>query len=156
MAVTSMPSTAIQFTKRFTVRPPLEEDIPDIIELIMALDLTHYGVSDKYSPDDIHQDWSRLDPRTDAWSIIASNGRLAAYGTLTDEGSGHMTADGYVHPEFTRQGIGTHLAGLMEARAFDLIASAPEGARVALSNSVLQSDTAAHNILENAGYKLVR
>jgi mycothiol synthase len=156
MAVTSMPTTAIQFTKRFTVRPPLEEDIPDIIELIMALDLIHYGVSDKYSPDDIHQDWSRLDPRTDAWSIIASNGRLAAYGTVTDEGSGHMTADGYVHPEFIGQGIGTYLVGLMEARAYDLVASAPEGARVALNNSVLQSDTAAQNILENAGYKLVR
>jgi mycothiol synthase len=156
MAVTSMPSTSTPFTERFTVRPPVEEDIPAIIELIMALDLIHYGVSDKYSPEDMHEDWSRLDPRTDAWSIIASNGRLAAYGTLTDEGSGHMTADGYVHPEFTGQGIGTYLVELMEARACDLVASAPEGARVALNNSVLQSDTAAQNILENAGYKLVR
>jgi GNAT superfamily N-acetyltransferase len=156
MAVTSMPSTSISFTERFTVRPPMEEDISAIIELIMALDLTHYGVSDKYSADDIREDWSRLDPRTDAWSIIASNGRLAAYGTVTDEGSGHMTADGYVHPEFTGQGVGTYLVGLMEARARDLVASAPDGARVALNNSVLQSDTPAQNILENAGYTLVR
>jgi mycothiol synthase len=151
-----MPSISIPFTERFTVRPPVEEDIPAIIELIMAMDLMHYGVSDKYSPDDIHQDWDHLDLRTDAWSIIASNGRLAAYGTLTDEGSGHMTADGYVHPEFTGQGIGTYLVGLMEARALELVASAPEGARVALNNSVLQSDSAAQNILESAGYNMVR
>jgi GNAT superfamily N-acetyltransferase len=156
MAVTSMPTITTAVTERFTVRPPVEEDIPAIIEMIMALDLIHYGVADQYSQDDIHDDWKRLDPSTDAWSVIASNGRLAAYGTLTDQGFGHISADGYVHPEFSGQGIGTYLVELMEARALDLVASAPEGARVTLSNSVLQSDTAAQSILENAGYTLVR
>src|SRR3974377_673993 len=100
MAVASMPSILTSLTERFTVRPPVEEDIPAIIQLIMAMDLQHYGVADQYAPDDILEDWSRLDLGSDAWSIIASNGRLAGYGTLTDRGSRHMTAAGYVYPSF--------------------------------------------------------
>ncbi|MGO8949133.1 MAG: GNAT family N-acetyltransferase [Ktedonobacterales bacterium] len=143
-------------SKRFTVRPPVSNDIPAIIELMMALDLAHYGVADKYSSEDILADWDALDLSADAWVIIAANGRLAAYGDVTDEGSGHLRADGYVHPEFTRQGLGTLLVHLTEARAYELISHAPDGPRVSLTNSVLQSDTAAHSILELAGYQLVR
>ncbi len=151
-----MPLLPVQLAGRFTVRPPRHDDIPAIIELVMAMDLKHYGVADKYSPDDILQDWSGLDLQTDAWTVVTTDGRLAAYATITDEGSGHFTADGYVHPEFTGQGIGSQLVQLMEARAYELVPHAPAGARVALSNSVLQSDTAARSILEQASYHLVR
>jgi mycothiol synthase len=118
--------------------------------------LKHYGVADEYSREDIRDDWSRLDPRTDAWVAIASTGQLAAYGTLTDRGSGHITADGYVHPEFTGQGLGTELVNLLETRARELVHRAPPEARVVLENSVLQSDTPARTILESLGYSHVR
>jgi mycothiol synthase len=151
-----MATIRTKLPQHFTTRAPVESDITAIIELVMALDLKHYGVSDEYSPDDIRDDWSHLNPQTDAWAILASTGRLAAYGTVTDQGYGHITADGYVHPEFAGQGLGTELVHLLETRGRDLVHRAPPEARVVLQNSVLQSDTAARNILESAGYSLAR
>ena len=113
--------------ERFTARPPAEHDIPQIIELVMALDMMHYGVADEYAPDDIQDDWSHLNRLTDAWAITSSDGRLAAYATLTDRGYGHLVADGYVHPNFQGLGIGTALVRLMEARARELVDLAPAG-----------------------------
>src|SRR5579883_2163744 len=103
--------------QRFTVRPPVDEDIRAIIELVMALDLLHYGVADEYAPDDIRDDWSHLNRETDAWAVVAPDGQLAAYATVTDHGFGRIEADGYVHPNFQGQGIGTELVRLMETRA---------------------------------------
>jgi mycothiol synthase len=140
----------------YSIRAPVESDIPAIIELIIALDLKHYGVADEYSSDDIQDDWSRLDPRTDAWVVLAPTGQLAAYGTVTDQGSGHITADGYVHPKFAGQGIGTELVNLLEMRAQEIVHRAPPEARVVLENSVLQSDIPAQSILESAGFSLAR
>jgi len=151
-----MATMGTKLPQHFTVRAPVESDIPAIIELIIALDSKYYGVADEYSPGDIRDDWSRLDPRTDAWAILASTGQLAAYGTVTDQGFGHITADGYVHPEFAGQGIGTELVSLLETRAREMVHRAPLEARVVLENSVLQSDTSARSILESAGYLLVR
>ncbi len=142
--------------QRFTVRPPVDEDIRAIIELVMALYLLHYGVADEYAPDDIRDDWSHLNRETDAWAVVAPDGQLAAYATVTDHGFGRIEADGYVHPNFQGQGIGTELVRLMETRARDFIPSAPEHARVVLTNSVLQSDIPAQRIMEDAGFGLAR
>ena len=101
-----MSTLGTKLPQDFSIRAPVESDIPAIIDLVVALDLKHYGVGDEYSPDDIRDDWSRLDPQTDAWAVVAPTGQLAAYGTVTDQASGHITADGYVHPEFAGQGIG--------------------------------------------------
>ena len=94
-----MPSLSIELSERFTIRPPASEDIPAIIELMMALDLKHYGVADHYSPEDILEGWKHLDLTRDAWAFIAPDGRLAAYGDVSDEGSGRLRADGYVHAD---------------------------------------------------------
>jgi GNAT superfamily N-acetyltransferase len=151
-----MTTLPVSLQKRFTVCPPAEQDIPQIIELVIALDMMHYGVADEYAPDDIRDDWSRLDLLTDAWAITSSDRRLAAYATVTDRGYGCIVADGYVHPDFQGLGIGTELVRLMETRAREKVDLAPEGVQVVLENSVLQSDLAARNILEDAGYSLAR
>jgi mycothiol synthase len=151
--MTTLPGSLQQ---RFTARPPAEHDIPEIIELVMALDTMHYGVADEYAPDDIRDDWSHLNLLTDAWAITSSDGRLAAYATLTDRGYGHLVADGYVHPNFQGLGIGTELVRLMEARARELVDLTTQEVQVVLENSVLQSDGTARNILEDAGYSLAR
>jgi mycothiol synthase len=151
--MTTLPGSLQQ---RFPARPPAEHDIPEIIALVMALDMMHYGVADEYAPDDILDDWSHLNLLTDAWAITSADGRLAAYATLTDRGYGCIVADGYVHPDFQGLGIGTELVSLMGARARELVDLAPQGAQVVLENSVLQSDLAARNILESADYSLAR
>src|SRR5262249_53104447 len=91
-----------------------------------------------------------------AWVFLAVDGRIAAYGEVTDHGYGQIWADGYVHPDCTGRGLGTALVRLTEARAHDLVASAPEGVRVTLGNGVLLNDAPARALRERAGYRLIR
>src|SRR5689334_16411362 len=140
----------------FTARAPREDDPPTICALMTSFDIAYNGFVDIYELADIREEWGRLDLAADAWVIEGPDGRMAGYGTLTDEGSGRLQADAYVHPDFWGRGVGTALVRLMDARAGVLIGRAPEGARVVVGNGVLANDFAAHAILEAEGYTLVR
>lgn len=140
----------------FTVRAPREDDLPTICALLAAFDIAYMGFADAYEPADIREEWERLDLTADTWVIEGLDGRMAGYGTLTDEGSGRLGADGYVHPNYWGRGVGTALVRLMDTRAAALVDRAPAGARVVVGNAVLANDAAAQAILEAEGYSLVR
>ncbi len=140
----------------YTLRPPTPSDIPQIIELIAALDTSFYGEASMYTAEDIEEGWKRLIPETDAWVAVAPDGALAAYADVTDNGFGQLNADCYVHPAHRGRGLGTALVRITEQRARELIPNAPEHARVVLGNGVLVRDTAANEILERQGYALSR
>lgn len=148
--------TAITIPAGYTLRAPTESDIPAIIALLAAHDIAHVGVAETFTTEDIRQDWRRIDASHDAWALVASDGTLAAYATVQDEGSGQFWADGYVHPEHWGHGLGTALVRLTERRARELVPNAPAGARVVLSNNVILSDAPARQILESSGYSLAR
>jgi mycothiol synthase len=140
----------------YTLRPPTRDDIPAIIDLIAAMDTSFYGAPDLFTADDIEGDWRRLTPETDAWVAVASNGALAAYATVSDNGFGQFNADCYVHPAYRGHGLGTAFVHIMERRARELIPNAPEHARVVLGNGVLLRDNVAREILEREGYTFIR
>ncbi len=140
----------------FTIRPARRENIPEIIALIDAMDTAFGHVAMTFESEDIEDDWRDLNLETDTWVVEALDGALAAYATLTDEGQGQLVADGYVHPKWQRRGLGALLLNLTEARARELIAAAPQGARVTLLNNVLGEDEAARTLLEGASYALTR
>jgi mycothiol synthase len=140
----------------YTVRAPVESDIPAIIALLAAHDIAHTSIVDAVTEEEIRQEWRGLDTARDAWVILADNGPLAAYATLQSEGSGQIWADGYVHPLHWRRGLGTALVRLTEQRAREFAPNTPEGVRVALSNNVIASDAAGRQLLEGEGYQLVR
>src|SRR5262249_11756862 len=130
--------------------------IPEIIALIAALDTSFYGRADLYTSDDLEGDWKRLRRESDAWVAVASDGALAAYATVTDNGFGQFNADCYIHPLHRGHGLGTTLVRIMERRARALIPNAPENARIVLGNGVLLPDRAANEILQREGYRLAR
>lgn len=140
----------------YTLRPPTPSDIAEIIDLMVAFDTSFYGEADPYTVEDIEEDWKRLTPATDAWVAVASDGALAAYATVTDNGYGQFNADCYVHPEHRGHGLGSTLVHIMEQRARELIPNAPENARIVLGNGVLVPDTVARELLEHEGYTLAR
>ena len=140
----------------YSYRAPNDGDIPAIIAVMNAFDISLLGHADDYEPDEIRDDWSHLNTQTDAWVFFAPDGQMAGYGTETSMGYGQLQLDGYVHPEHRGKSIGSAIIALGEARAAGQIEQQPEGARVVLHNSVLVEDTAAHALLEARGYSLAR
>lgn len=147
---------AITPPEGYTLRPPTPDDIPEIIALIAALDTSFYGEADLYTAEDIEEGWKRLTRETDTWVAVASDGALAAYADVTDNGFGRLNADGYVHPAHRGHGLGTMVVRMTEQRARELTPNAPENARIVLGNGVLVPDAAANEILEREGYTLAR
>lgn len=145
-----------QLVSGYTIHPPTEDDIPAIIALMHDFDMSFLGHADDYEPDDIRDDWSHLNPQTDAWVFRAPDGQVAGYGTETNMGYGQLLIDGYTHPNHRGKGIGAMIVELGEARAATQVEAQPEGSRVMLYSSVLVEDTAAHALLESHGLALVR
>ena len=142
--------------ERYSVRRARDQDTQAILALMTACDLSFGKESNGYTDEDIREGWSNLATERDTWAIIAPDGALAAYGEVTNRGAGKLIADGYVHPAHRGLGLGTALARAMEARARELVADAPEGARVSVTNGVLLVDQAARDLLERDGYTVVR
>ena len=148
----------IHLQMNYTVRPPMEEDIAAIIELIYLIDLDEVGEGDRYTPDDIRGDWENLDLATDAWCIHSQQGELVAYGTFWshDAEYGRVDADGYVHPSHKGHGLGATLLELIDARAEAVAANQREGTRLVLVNNIVASSAAARVLFEAYNYTLTR
>ena len=142
--------------ERYSVRRARDQDTQAIPKLIQACDQSFGKEPSGYTEEDVREGWSRLDIERDTWAILAPDGALAAYGEVTDRGAGKLIADGYVHPAHRGLGLGTALARAMEARARELVADAPEGAQVSVTNGVLLVDQAARDLLERDGYTVAR
>jgi GNAT superfamily N-acetyltransferase len=151
-----MADTTVALAPGYSYRPPSEDDIPAIIDVLNAFDTFFVGHADGYTPDDIREEWGHLNSLIDAWVFIAPDGHIVGYGTETNMEYGQLQIDGYTHPNHRGKGIGSAIIALGEARAKTQIESQPEGARVMLYNSVLIEDTAAHGLLEARGYSFVR
>jgi mycothiol synthase len=147
---------SVTLPEEYSVRHARDQDAQDILALIAACDHAFEVEMSGYTEVDIREGWSDLDIERDTWAFIAPDGSLAAYGEVSDHGSGKLVADGYVHPDHLGKGLGTTLARWMEARARELVDHAPEGAQVTLSNGLLFVDQAGRDLLERDGYQLAR
>jgi mycothiol synthase len=140
----------------YTIRNPTEDDIPAILALIRDFDLSETGSADPWTADNILGDWSDLDPKTDAWLVLAPDGFLAGYGTVTDDDAGRFVGDGYVHPTQQGRGVGSTLIDLIEQRAAAMIETQPPDTRIILANGIVASSAASQALLEARGYALAR
>lgn len=146
----------VSLPEEYTIRHARDQDAQDILRLIEACDHSFGIESGGFTEVDIRDGWSNLDMERDTWCVIASDGELAAYGEVTDHGSGKLAADGYVHPDHRDKGLGTAIVRLMEARACELAPNAPDDSEVSLGNGVLLLDVAGRAILEREGYTVAR
>ena len=133
-----------------TSRPPVEEDVDEIVSLLRAAELDDAGVSE-WTEEDLRLDWRELELDRDAWVVLAG-GRIGGYAFVRSGGDDAVEADGYVHPELKGRGIGAEIVRLTEARALELAARTP----IRLQNAVGHSNERALDLLRRHGYCPVR
>jgi mycothiol synthase len=130
------------------VRHPTPDDLEAVVELGNAFERVFMGV-ESFTPDEVADDWRRLDLERDAWLVLAPGGCVAGYATLEEEAPGRFLSDGYVHPELRGLGVGGKLVDLAEERA-----RARGGASV--QTTIIAHDAAAAGVLTSRGYELAR
>lgn len=131
-----------------TVRRPTPDDLEAVVELGNAYERAFVG-AETFTPEDIADEWKRLDLERDAWLVVTPGGRLAGYAVLEERGGGGFQADGYVHPELRGLGAGGLLIDLAETRAVERGASS-------IHNATLGQDEAALRLLGERGYRSIR
>lgn len=140
----------------YTLRPPVDDDLPGVFELVSASDIREFGEPDS-SLEEFTADWKGVDLARNARIAVEDGGRIVGYATCGGEGmfSG-IDTEGYVHPEREGDGIGTALIRWTEERAADFVSLAPDGARVAIQNPTNVYNAEATELLAGLGYDLAR
>lgn len=140
-----------------TIRSPRMEDVQAAYELIYACEMADDGTS-MFTRQDLADYWQAPDVNieTDVWLVANEHEQLIGYAD-----SGHrmhvaLYSDVRVHPDYSNQGIENALLRLTEDRARQHIAEAPANARVTVNSWVSHKNTSMPQVLEQAGYSMVR
>jgi mycothiol synthase len=143
-------------TSNYKVFHPEPADLEAITSMISAAALAESG-EDDFSEDDLRHDWNRQGFKLDkdAWKVVTSDGKqIVGYVDLWNRSNhAYLMADGYVHPEFTGQGIGRSLLRLIEARAAEHLKKADPRLRVFILNGVDGANKSAVQLHEKEGYQ---
>ena len=147
--------TAVALPQAYTLRRPTLDDADAIVELVRAAEIAEHGETD-FERDFLLEEWDEANLETDAWAVIDGEGRIIGYGDVTERARVQFHSWAVTHPDHTGRGIASSLLDLIEARAAERVAEAPEGTRVTLNNWVAHVNRAAREILERRGYRPVR
>ena len=143
----------------FRLRPAKWADVESVAALTLAVCTADGDPSVAISLEDLRQYWKEpgfhLD--TNTWVAENADGKIVGYEELYNRhGSAAFEGDGYVHPDFLDQGIGTALLRKLEIRAREEMKQAEPDLRVTIRNTMGISDTRPRELHENEGYVPIR
>ncbi|GCE29040.1 GNAT family acetyltransferase [Dictyobacter alpinus] len=149
----------ILLSDHFIVRNPTLSDLEDVLELYNSFDIPKYGQPNQ-SLASVRTMWTAPDfaLESDAWLVVAPDERLVGTMQLIKDSETNFFTSGGVHPEYRRQGIGTHLLRLASARVQERGAHLPDGSQVTMRAFCLIKPTnkAEAQLFERQGYQVVR
>jgi len=140
------------------MRPATLADAEAVVALFNTCTIEQAGVP-LHDLNELKTDWEdpQFNLETDSRVVIAPDGTLAGAMHLWDRDPHvRVYAQGYVHPDYQGQGIGSALCAWSEMRTQQAISRAPEGTRVVMVQGILTTDAAAQALLEARGYQTVR
>src|SRR3954451_6828577 len=98
-------------TPNYAIRHPKLDDLHAVVALVNACSIAEGGQPDE-TPRNLLSNWNTPGflLATDAWAATAPDGMIIGYEQVeTGDDDAPCEVDGYVHPHFTGQGIGTQL-----------------------------------------------
>jgi len=139
------------------IRPPTRGDLPEVVDLLNAIDTAEVGHPDS-TAEDLETDWGEagFDLTRDAWLALGPDGVPTGYAYAGDQfRTGELEGDVFVHPEGGEPGLARRLLDLVERRAAELAAERgyPEAR---LSVFAFGGNAAKQRLLEEGGYDLRR
>jgi mycothiol synthase len=141
------------------MRPATLDDVEGAVAMFNAYSRQIIGI-DEFDGKNYRREWEApgLNLENDIRVVCAPDGQIVGCMEVWDLFDPHVRVNtwGRVHPDHQGRGIGSALVAWAESRARQAIAKAPKGTRVSVSNGVLARDTAAQELLRNAGFSLAR
>lgn len=150
---------AAAISETFRLRAPTMDDLAAVVEVMNAHSLACQGIAE-YTVERMRAEWTapRFVLAESARVAAAPDGRIVGYAALWDTADVLVRAwaDGYVHPDFEGQGIGTLLLAWAEARARQSLPRVPEGARYTLDASTVSAFEPAVRLFQEFGMAHIR
>lgn len=134
-------------------------DLNAVAQLIYDVCDADGDVTVAVTPEELKLEWQTpgFNIETDGLVVVTNDGRIVGYEEFVNEHQhSKLRTDGYVHPDFKSQGIGTSLLRAIEMRAREEIVFAQPDARVYIHSTMDSHDNDGRAIHENAGYHPIR
>lgn len=143
----------------FKLRAAQWEDLEQVAQLILDV-CTNDGDPDiAVSPEELKNEWQNpgFNLATDTWVVTTATGRVVGYEEFVDRHAhASLRGDGYVHPEFMGNGIGTAMLRALEERARMEMELAEADLRVFIRNGMSIGDSVSREMHEAEGYRPIR
>jgi mycothiol synthase len=143
----------------FRLRPAQWADLEPVAQLILEVCTNDGDATMAVSTEELKSEWETpgFNLETDAWVVTALDGRLVGYEELFNSyAHASLRGDGYVHPDFMGNGIGTAMLRALEERARKEMELAAPGQRVYIRNGMAIGDSVSREMHENEGYQAIR
>jgi mycothiol synthase len=140
-------------------RPAIMDDLPAAVEFFNLYSLATIGVRE-HSLESVRRQWTspRFNPESNTRLVLSHEGDWIGYAGIWDSEipPARVFVNGYVHPEFQRQGIGTQLQTWAEDHARQSLTRVPEGIRATIRMTAPSTDQSAIDLYKRRGATLVR
>jgi mycothiol synthase len=143
----------------FTLRPAVWEDLAAIAELIRIVCLADGDSDVSRNLEDLHEHWKMpgCDMSCDSCVVLTPDERVVGYEDFYNRTQhAHLQGDGYVHPDFLGQGIGTAMLHWLEGRCREELPLTKSDLRIYIRNGMGSSDKKGRELHEHEGYHAVR
>ena len=152
-------SSVRRFGTNLELRAARWADLEPVAQLILDVCTNDGDATIAVPPEELRAEWETpgFTLESDAWVVTAADGRVVGYEEFVNKyAHASLQGDGYVHPDFMGQGIGTAMLRALEERARQEMTLAEPERRVFIRNGMSIGDTVAREMHEAEGYQPIR
>jgi len=156
---TNLQTNGSPLATTLNLRPARWSDVEPVASLILEVCTADGDAALAQTPEELERFWKapEFQLESDAWVVETVDGRIVGYEEFYNRyAHASLAGDGYVHPDFQGQGIGTAMLRALEVRARQEVDRADPGLRVFIRNGMATTDTVGLELHQNEGYQPVR